>query len=435
MENILGEIVGVRDVLKKMCKVSVTRTSLKNAVREALIPVIEEHRDQLFPEIVELRERLAQADDDPTALDPYRGTATSASQVEAAAATDDFVQRLKDFEARIERLSELDTKFQDDLSTLETRQSEQFDRLASDISSLEGRSSGQVDDLKATFKSELEGEFKHGIKSEIRDEFDAKLGGEFKDGFKAELKQELEEQLQSERLSVDEKVAKVQDYLTQLESTMPQVAKDAAGEVESRLRAEIESMVEQLTEKMGEVKAVLDRLESFVPRKEQLEAVGQRLDSLEASFAKVADQVGSIDSAVVSTMAPEIASLNDRFSSLRTQITDATDSLQQTNGEVKSALSSRLGDLQSVLQDGITRWERDQSEMQERLTGLRDSLRDQLSGLSDQVATDKGSLWDKISGKKEAGVKLSGEAFDDLSTKLEGIIGGLEKVISKKKPN
>ena len=72
LQAIVSQIGNVRDALRTMCKVSVTRQSLKSAVREALFPVIQEHRDELFPEVVELRRRLGLAEEDPPLRGPVR---------------------------------------------------------------------------------------------------------------------------------------------------------------------------------------------------------------------------------------------------------------------------------------------------------------------------------------------------------------------------
>ena len=64
---------------------------------------------------------------------------------------------------------------------------------------------------------------------------------------------------------------------------------------------------------------------------------------------------------------------------------------------------------------------------------LRDTLRDQLGALTQQVDGAKSSFWGKVTGKKDAGLKLRGEDFEALSSRLEGIIGSLESVIAQKK--
>ena len=48
---VLKHMVRVRQVLKEMCDVSVTRSSLKSAVLDALYPVLREHREELVSEL------------------------------------------------------------------------------------------------------------------------------------------------------------------------------------------------------------------------------------------------------------------------------------------------------------------------------------------------------------------------------------------------
>ena len=331
-EGLLGQVASVREILQKMCEVSVTRTSLKEAIREALLPIVRQYRDELFPELVELRRRLEASGEDPAALDVYRG--------ESPRLADDVAVRLEGFEQRI---------------------------------------------------------------SELAASIDQRI---------------TQEQLAGSETRQDHRLQEVQEYLGRLEASVPKTAEVVAGEVESRLRKEIESMVEQLTGKLSEVQETLGRIEEFVPRREALEALERRLASLE----------GVLERAV----APEVRGLHERFAGLRQNIQEASQVLERTTGEVREALGRQLVELRTALHDGISRWESDQSQMHERLTSLRDTLRDQLGRLDDEVSKGKASLWGKLT-KKEKGLKLSPEDFDDLSGKLEGIVSGLESIIARRK--
>ncbi len=71
--------------------------------------------------------------------------------------------------------------------------------------------------------------------------------------------------------------------------------------------------------------------------------------------------------------------------------------------------------------------------MSQRLGNLRDSLRDQLADFNQQVEDEQKGFWSKLRGSKDPGLTLSSEEFCSLSGKLEGIITGLDTVISKKK--
>ena len=70
--------------------------------------------------------------------------------------------------------------------------------------------------------------------------------------------------------------------------------------------------------------------------------------------------------------------------------------------------------------------------MVERLSAIRDSLRDQFQSVTEQVQ-GQGNLWDKITGKKEGTLKLSKDDWERLSAKIEGIISGLESVLARKR--
>ena len=404
VDQLVGHVQNVRDVLKKMCQVSVTRTSLKNAVREALAPVIEEYREELFPEVAELRRRLEAAGEDGSVLDIYRGK---------LAVPEEVVTRLDDFEARIAKLSELEAKFRKDVVEVD-------ERLTVSLAAAEARQEQKLDEVTKSLDEDLQTKI---VAADIR--------------------------LQA----AEENVSKAEENLARLETTVPEVAGAAAREVESRLREEMDDMVERLTGKLGEVKEILERMETFVARKEAVETVNDRLETiaarvasieesvphreavesvdqrlarLESQFEKVSEEVGG-------TVAPEIRGLGERFAGLRQQINLVSQSLDHTTGEVRESLGQRLDELQQVLRDGIDRWEKDQSQVHGRLGVLRDSLRDEVGVLSDQVSKAKASFWGKVSGKKDAGLKLSGGDFDTLSSKLEGIVTGLEAIIAQKK--
>ena len=67
----------------------------------------------------------------------------------------------------------------------------------------------------------------------------------------------------------------------------------------------------------------------------------------------------------------------------------------------------------------------------ERLSALRDTLRDQLRAVGERVEGAQGGLLRKLTGNP-GGVKLSKDDWDHVSTKIEGIISGLEAILAKK---
>ena len=178
---------------------------------------------------------------------------------------------------------------------------------------------------------------------------------------------------------------------------------------------------------------MLSRVEEMVPsRLERLGAeVDQRLGRIEESFGKVSDQVRHLDSTT-----SEFEGMGTRFKELGERAASAQQELNRnTEGveEIRTTLGSRLDELEGVLQQVISRWESDQSEMSQRLGNLRDSLRDQLADFNQQVEDEQKGFWSKLRGSKDPGLTLSSEELCSLSGKLEGIITGLDTVISKKK--
>jgi hypothetical protein len=440
LRQLLRQMVGVRDVLKRMCEVSVTRTSLKSAVREALLPIIQEHRDELFPELVELRNRLAAGGNGLSGVLELETPPDHAAT--APAFPEELRVRLEAFEARIRRIAEIEESLQCGIQELDGRLASGFDRVdarqeevltlveqrqqeaISLIEARQGEALSLLEGRQGEALSSLEGRQRAALS-----ELETRQNGRFE-----ELRATLNRELESRFLRVEEKIEKVRGFLRELESSIPETAQRAAGEVEERLRSEvkqeIETMVERLAAKLGELQELLGRIQGLIPRQEVLEGLDRRLERLEGCFATVSEQVRNIDA-----VAPELDGLRVRFSGLREQIAGVAADLQGTGRgveQVREAFSRRLDELHGLLEQGISRWESDQSQMQERLTALRDTLRDQLAAISSQVAATEGSFWGKLTGKKDAGVKLSGQEWEELSAKLEGIIGGLEGIIARK---
>ena len=363
LEAVAQKVKDVRTALQTMCQASVTRTTLKEAVREVVVSLIEERSDELFPELKDLRGRLAQADAGQGST-----TALSGGVAGVRESVDELRARLDSIEARA-------TSLDDGLGALQL----------------------DVNEVRAEVA---------GTGRQVNDELEV----------------------------VSEMVMDIEEGLVQLKQSVPETAKTVMGELEVRLGKEISEMMEQLTVQIGELKEMLGRVEESVPSRGMVESlgeeVGQRLGRIEETFSKVSGQVEHIDSTT-----PEIEGMGARFKELREQTAAAQEELGRNSEgveEIRSTLGGRLDELGLALKDVVSRWESDQSAMTERLGRLRDSLRDQLKDFNFQVEGEQKGLWNKLRGNKDPGLKLSSEEFDNLSGKLEGIISGLETVISKK---
>ena len=356
LQSVARKVGDVREALQSMCKASVTRTTLKDAVRVVLVAVIEERGGELFSGL-------------EGSQDGQMASASDIAEVKESVA--ELRAKLDAIESRV---GEVDSSFDDRLGAI------QLD--LADVRSA-------VDDAGLQVRDEL------GI--------------------------------------VSERVMEIEEGLGELEESVPETAKAVMTEFEVRLRKEISEMLEHLTFQFGELKEMLSRVEEMVPsRLERLGVEGdQRLGRIEESFGKVSDQVRHLDSTT-----SEFEGMGTRFKELGERAASAQQELNRnTEGveEIRTTLGSRLDELEGVLQQVISRWESDQSEMSQRLGNLRDSLRDQLADFNQQVEDGQQGLWSKLRGNKDPGLPLSSEEFCSLSGKLEGIITGLDTVISKKK--
>ena len=355
LQSVARKVGDVREALQSMCKASVTRTTLKDAVRDVLVALIEERGGELFSGL-------------EGSQDEQMASASDIAEVKESVA--DLRAKLDAIESRV---GEVDSSFDDRLGVIQL----------------------DLTDVRSAVD---------GAGLQVRDE----LG------------------------IVSERVMQIEEGLGELEESVPETVKAVMTDFEVRLRKEISEMLEHLTFQFGELKEMLSRVEEMVPsRLERLGAeVNQRLGCIEESFGKVSDQVRHLDSTT-----SEFEGMGTRFKELGERAASAQQELNRnTEGveEIRTTLGSRLDELEGVLRQVISRWESDQSEMSQRLGNLRDSLRDQLADFNQQVEDGQQGLWSKLRGNKDPGLTLSSEEFCSLSGKLEGIITGLETVISKK---
>ena len=355
LQSVARKVGDVREALQSMCKASVTRTTLKDAVREVLVALIEERGGELFSGL-------------EGSQDEQMASASDIAEVKESVA--ELRAKLDAIESRV---GEVDSSFDDRLGVIQL----------------------DLTDVRSAVD---------GAGLQVRDE----LG------------------------IVSERVMEIEEGLGELEESVPETVKAVMTDFEVRLRKEISEMLEHLTFQFGELKEMLSRVEEMVPsRLERLGAeVDQRLGRIEESFGKVSDQVRHLDSTT-----SEFEGMGTRFKELGERAASAQQELNRnTEGveEIRTTLGSRLDELEGVLQQVISRWESDQSEMSQRLGNLRDSLRDQLADFNQQVEDEQKGFWSKLRGSKDPGLTLSSEELCSLSGKLEGIITGLDTVISKK---
>ena len=111
----------------------------------------------------------------------------------------------------------------------------------------------------------------------------------------------------------------------------------------------------------------LNHLQGFQP--DQLKDFNERLGRIEESFLKVSDQVRHIDSTI-----PEIEGLEAHFTQLREQVASAQAELRRNSqgvAEIGGAFGSRLDELEGILQQVITRWDSgDQLQTGQRIRHL-----------------------------------------------------------------
>jgi chromosome segregation ATPase len=423
LKAVLHAIQGVQSALRQMSQVSVTRTTLRSAVKDCL------------------REN-------PSELLPLAAPRESEGPLPSEVAT-----RLDDFRERLERLSEREGEL---LASVEA-QGRRMDDVDGRLSELQARLAlvderlggfdGRFDELRERIEATSTGVGEVNFRAA---EIDGRLGKadegvrglerDLRDGLQAQsedidlLKTAVDRELRGGLLDLEERFARVrkelEDLIAGVERSVPLTVERHGSELEARLRKEIEDMVEALKAKLADLRDALGRIEGQVPRREDLRSVDERLGRMEQGFARVASRVESIDS-----LTPELKLVGEKLLDLRGRLGAIDEGVGQAGrgvGDLRDSLSARLGDLHALVEAGIQRWEEDQSQMLERLSAIRDGLRDQLRDVGERAESIEPSLWGKITGKKEDALKLSREEWDRLSAKIEGIISGLESILARR---
>jgi chromosome segregation ATPase len=235
-----------------------------------------------------------------------------------------------------------------------------------------------------------------------------------------ELRTSIEGQLRSGLLVLEDRIAGVRSGLEGLiagvESAIPAVVSRKSSELEEKLRKEIDEMVHSVVRKLEELKNTLGRMEETLPRRDEVRSVDEKIGRMEERLGVLSDHVRNIDA-----LTPELRTRGGKLLELREEL-----------GSMGGSVTGGLGDLRTMLESGIARWEEDQSQMVERLSAIRDSLRDQFQTVAEHVQ-GQANIWDKIKGKKEGTLKLSKDDWERLSAKIEGIISGLESVLARKR--
>jgi len=387
-KTLVKSIVGVREALKRMCDVSVTRTTLHSAVKEALASLISGHEKELFPEVfrevASLRAQIektgvAHADSMPaSAVGPGVAQLPPGLSVQL----DAYGARLDGLSGQLEGLEAQVQGQGGDVADLRDKVSEVDLRLVRSDSSIETLAQDVRENLQALQKKLEEADERHS----------SRIG---------HVQETIEDQLRGGLLIVEERLEKARTYLTgllsKLEASVPAIVGKGTGELEVQLRKEIDEMVQSLSDKIADLRGMLARIEEAMPRRETLE---------------------------------------EKFEALRTQLSSISSGVGETGqgvGKLGESISSSLSELKSLLDAGLQRWETDQSMTLERLQAVRDTLRDQFTEVDCRVKDASKTLWGKLSGKGKGGLRLTQEEWDQVAAKLEAVLSCIDAVLAKRK--
>jgi chromosome segregation ATPase len=507
---VMKQIGGVREVLKRMCEVSVTRTTVKKAVRDALMPLIREHREELFPELAELAELKRSIERNEAS---YK-KATIGFFRRAPRVPDEVREQLEEFEERLRRISELEKNlesFSQDLGARLEDSDGQLQEMQGRMKDVEGRAEGadrrmstferqmteSAAELKDTQKSlgtlkervdvqrlELSGhkekigeaedrlaelEAHAGSVDDRLEEDRAQLAAQrlelsshkekigHSEARLAELEAHagsVEDRLEENRTQLnslhellgeaDERIARSEERLGQVNGRIGQVEGHVSRvevrieTLEKDLRKEIDDMVQALLDRFSSLHGLIERMAQSMPHKNAVSTANERLQGLEERLQALASRVESISTKVesIDSVTPEVRGMGRQFDQLRDRLSSLSKDVSEAGGRLGSLegeFSQQISELSGLLQAGIAKWESDQSYTLERLSVMRDALRDQLRSVGQQVEETRTGLLGRLTRRKEGSLKLSRDEWDQMASKMEGIVAGLESVLAKKK--
>jgi len=464
-EDFQDEIEGLRAVLRSAPQVPEAASaspaaagSLK-ALQEESAARVREAESRLDAQIVRLREELARetmrlesefSDRLQRSAEKILGGSNgSAGRIEEqatrlaamgqdlATADDHLAAGLKDLECRLAgtirdvesaaaaRIEGVEGRLQQNIAAAETRLGEtqgqleakvlsvSGDRHAEDLKGLESRLSARIDEKEANLGARIEGvdgSLRRGITaaqerlSATQVRLEAGLSGRIE-----EMNRMFED--------LAARVLKAEEALPELRS------------MEVRLRTQMEINMDQISDRLNSLVDMVGQIQSVLPPRQVFEGLQNRLESMESRFHTVSDQLDGLEGAV-----PEMKSLGERLSALRSEVTGLSGDVATSEKELHetwNVLSLRVQEIQDLLRSSVERSNADRSNLRQRLVDLRDTLHDQIQKAIQTAGGAGSGFWSKLTAKPEGGLKFSNEEWDRFRARLETVVQGIESLLTE----
>jgi archaellum component FlaC len=479
-QEILSRMDAVSSALKKISQGTVSKATLSQAVKNALVEIIREDPgflgiDGIRQEVEALRAQQAAKSQE------FRGNVEKLIKTVARRMEEELGKLRSHLDTEVENLGSqirdgiggarsampdgpdallsavgntagaaFDVRLEDQagkLLALGKELTSADENLAEGLKDLESRLTGKMEAFEASAAARiggLESDLLHSLAAaetrltESQGGLETALGGRV-EGLDGELRRELaaaegrlaeaqariEENLGREVRELATKIpADLALRLAKIEETIPELRA-----IEDRLRKQMEIAMDQVAEKLNGLTEIVVQIQSALPDRGVFDSLSERLDRCETRFRTVSDQLDGLEGAV-----PELKSLGERITALRSDLSTLSSEVTSSGKEfqdVWSILSHRVQEVQDLLRGTVDRWNADRSNLRQRLVDLRDTVHDQLQVAIKSADGTPATFWGKVLGKSDGGLQLGIEDWERLRLRLETVIQGLEGLLSE----
>ncbi len=492
--QVLERMNAVSSALRRLTQGSVTRTTLSQAVRDALTDILRGEGDLLFPELASLKDRFASLEEQlgrsaPTDSKPAVEGVQTALKTLAGEVAGDVARlngRLQGFEGALEsKLQALEERILDRLSKLPANlpaspggqsppqgvdqgQRAAFERLEARVEESQGRAAllhERLDTVQGALLARFE-ELSGLVGTEEKQR--AALGQDLSsvDDHLAEGLKDLEGRVVGRMGELETSLTSVTCALeTRLRQSLA-AAETRLAETDGKLEARfltgvqphVASLRAELLAKIAEVVAAQSEIETRLRSQ-----WGSEMYQLEEKVTALVDLVGQVHAALptrqlleglddrlfriesrfrtvtdqlegLESAMPELKSLSEQLTGIRGDLNGLTGDLSSSEKdlqEVKETLARKVQDMQDLLRSGIERWEADRANQRQRLVDLRDTLRDQLQMALQRTEAGSGGLLGRLRARPDGGLRLDLQEWERFRARMETILQGLESLLTE----
>jgi chromosome segregation ATPase len=315
---------------------------------------------------------------------------------------------------------ELASKLREEISQLSALGNEletADDNLAEGLRDLELRMGGRIDGVESAALSRQEA-LEAGLSKSL-------AGGETR---MREAQGQFERQLSA---TLGAQIATLSHEFSQRIESL-EIGLAGLGSEAQRLQKEMDTLMEQIEEKVTLLVDMVGQIQSGIPSRQLFEGLDERLGKIEGRVRTVSDQIGAWEESLA-----ELKLLGEQLAGIRGEVgglgADLSSSSKESS-ELLNIFSRKIQDLQDLLRSAQERWESDRSNSRQRLSDLRDSLRDQLRSVierSEGGGQGPIQLLGKLLARPDGGLRLGLEEWERLRTRLTMVIDGLEALLTE----